>query len=96
MNAVERILYYTTHVEQEPPHDIPETKPPPSWPVNGSIEMKDLVLSYRPGLPPVLKGVSLDVRGGEHIGIVGRTGAGKSTSASCLMVSRVVCLKVVL
>ncbi|KAK7024232.1 hypothetical protein VNI00_016449 [Paramarasmius palmivorus] len=79
MNAVERILHYTSEVEQEPPHDIPENKPPPSWPSTGSVEMKDVVVSYRPGLPPVLKGVSMNINGGEHIGIVGRTGAGKST-----------------
>ncbi|KAG7097474.1 hypothetical protein E1B28_004817 [Marasmius oreades] len=79
MNAVERILYYSHAVEQEPPHELPENKPPPQWPKAGSIEMSDVVVSYRPGLPPVLKGVTLDVRGGEHIGIVGRTGAGKST-----------------
>ncbi|KAL0576170.1 hypothetical protein V5O48_005811 [Marasmius crinis-equi] len=79
MNAVERILYYSSEVEQEPPHEIPETKPQTSWPQAGSIEMKEVVVSYRPGLPPVLKGVSLNVKGGEHIGIVGRTGAGKST-----------------
>ncbi|KAF8750785.1 ABC protein [Rhizoctonia solani] len=40
------------------------------------IEFRDLVMSYRPGLPPVLRGVSLHVRGGEKIGVVGRTGAG--------------------
>ncbi|ESK89717.1 abc transporter [Moniliophthora roreri MCA 2997] len=79
MSAVERILHYTSEVEQEALHDIPDNKPPPSWPSIGSIEMKDVVVSYRPELPPVLRGVSLDIRGGEHIGIVGRTGAGKST-----------------
>ncbi|KAL0070194.1 hypothetical protein AAF712_002684 [Marasmius tenuissimus] len=84
MNAVERILYYTNEVEQEPPHEIPDNKPPTSWPQTGSIEMGDVVVSYRPGLPPVLKGVSLNIRGGEHIGIVGRTGAGKSTITMAL------------
>ncbi|KAF5367964.1 hypothetical protein D9758_004466 [Tetrapyrgos nigripes] len=79
MNAVERVLYYAHSVEQEAPHEIPETKPPTSWPSSGAIEMENVVASYRPGLPAVLKGVSLNAAGGEHIGIVGRTGAGKST-----------------
>ncbi|KAF8832683.1 hypothetical protein HHX47_DHR1001446 [Lentinula edodes] len=80
MNAVERLIYYATEIEQEPPHEIPENKPPPEWPFAGAIEMKDIVATYRPGLPPVLKGISVKVNGGEHVGIVGRTGAGKSTS----------------
>ncbi|KAF9266173.1 hypothetical protein L218DRAFT_897134 [Marasmius fiardii PR-910] len=79
MNAVERILYYSNEVEQESPHEIPENKPPPQWPKTGSIEMSDVVVNYRSGLPPVLKGVTMNISGGEHIGIVGRTGAGKST-----------------
>lgn len=33
MNGVERIVHYATHVEQEPPHEIPSSKPPPEWPV---------------------------------------------------------------
>lgn len=37
-------------------------------------------VSYRPGLPPVLRGVCLDIKPREKIGVVGRTGAGKSTS----------------
>ena len=44
--------------------------------------MKDVVLRYRPELPPVLKGLSMSVQGGEKIGIVGRTGAGKSSIMS--------------
>ena len=44
--------------------------------------MKDVVLKYRPELPPVLKGLSMSVQGGEKIGIVGRTGAVKSSIMS--------------
>jgi ABC-type multidrug transport system fused ATPase/permease subunit len=72
MNSVERIVYYTTDVEQEAPFELPDSKPPADWPAEGSIELKDVVLSYRPGLPSVLKGLSMSVRGGEKIGIVGR------------------------
>ncbi|KAJ7758854.1 ABC transporter [Mycena maculata] len=79
MNSVERVLHYATDVEQEAPIEIPEKKPAAPWPSNGQIEMKDIVLKYRPGLPAVIKGISMNVRAGEKIGIVGRTGAGKSS-----------------
>ncbi|KAF8332583.1 P-loop containing nucleoside triphosphate hydrolase protein [Cantharellus anzutake] len=59
-------------------------RPLPEWPSRGEIEFKDVVMSYRPGLPPVLKGLSLNVKSGEHVGIVGRTGAGKSTIMATL------------
>ena len=74
------MLYYANHIEQEAPHEIPETAPPTSWPACGEIVAKDVVVTYRPELPPVLKGISMHIKASEHIGIVGRTGAGKSTS----------------
>eukprot|EP01015_Nassula_variabilis_P026263 TRINITY_DN5228_c0_g1_i4.p1 TRINITY_DN5228_c0_g1~~TRINITY_DN5228_c0_g1_i4.p1 ORF type:complete len:332 (+),score=24.68 TRINITY_DN5228_c0_g1_i4:66-1061(+) len=49
------------------------------WPEKGNISFKDLSLRYRPGLPLVLKNLTLSVLGGQKIGIVGRTGAGKSS-----------------
>ncbi|KAF8598170.1 ABC transporter [Ceratobasidium sp. AG-I] len=79
MNGVERILHYAQHVEQEAPYEIAEKEPPKSWPEQGEVELKDVVMSYRPGLPAVLQGLSLRIKGGEKIGIVGRTGAGKSS-----------------
>jgi len=72
MNSVERIVYYARDLEQEPPHEIPERKPATSWPSDGKLEIKDAVLKYRPELPLVLKGLSMTVKGGEKIGIVGR------------------------
>lgn len=72
MNSVERMVYYTENVEQEAPHEIESAKPPASWPSAGEIELQDVVMRYRPSLPPVLKGLSLSVRSGEKIGIVGR------------------------
>lgn len=72
MNSVERMVYYTEHIEQEAPHEIESVKPPASWPSAGEIELKDVAMRYRPSLPPVLKGLSLSVRSGEKIGIVGR------------------------
>src|SRR6266566_4671729 len=71
MNSVERIVYYRD-LEQEPPHEIPERKPAAPWPSEGKLEIKDAFLKYRPELPLVLKGLSMTVKGGEQIGIVGR------------------------
>ncbi|KAI9461546.1 ABC transporter [Lactarius psammicola] len=66
MNSVERILYYARDLEQEPPHEIPDQKPPAPWPSNGKLEIHEAFLN-------------MSVEGGEKIGIVGRTGAGKSS-----------------
>lgn len=52
---------------------------PPTWPQQGGLEFRHVVLSYREGLPNALDGVSLTVRPGEKVGVVGRTGSGKST-----------------
>ena len=51
-----------------------------NWPTIGAIEICELSMRYRPGLPLVLNGVSLSIRGGERVGICGRTGSGKSLS----------------
>ncbi|KAI0635675.1 P-loop containing nucleoside triphosphate hydrolase protein [Trametes polyzona] len=83
-NSVERIVHYVRELEQEPPHLIPDRKPPAPWPAQGQVELKNVVLKYRPELPPVLKGLSMSIRPGEKIGIVGRTGAGKSSIMTAL------------
>ena len=58
----------------------PLTRPrPKQWPLRGSIVAENLVVSYRPGLEPTLKGLSFVIEAGERVGIVGRTGAGKSS-----------------
>lgn len=71
MNSVERVVHYSRGdiVEREAPFEIPETKPPPEWPTHGAIKFKDVSMSYRPGLPNVLHGISMDIRPGEKIGI---------------------------
>ncbi|XP_016650370.1 PREDICTED: ABC transporter C family member 4-like [Prunus mume] len=53
--------------------------PPSNWPSHGNVELKDLQVVYRPNTPLVLKGISPSIHGGEKIGVVGRTGSGKST-----------------
>ena len=82
MNAVERLLYYANNVDQEP--EIENLSAPEKWPEQGDIEFSDVKMSHRPGLPLALKGVNLKIKEGEHIGIVGRTGAGKSSIAAAL------------
>ena len=54
-------------------------KPSDLWPRSASIEFIDYSASYRPGLEPVLKNLNFRVESGEKVGIVGRTGAGKSS-----------------
>ena len=76
--AVERLKEYS-EVAIEAPWSIAGTKPPPEWPVNASVLFDNMELRYREGLELVLKGVSVDIKDGEKVGIVGRTGAGKSS-----------------
>lgn len=57
----------------------PVVEAPASWPESGAIEFKEATLSYRPELPPVLNECTVTVKVGERVGIVGRTGAGKSS-----------------
>ncbi|OSX72672.1 hypothetical protein BU14_0415s0017 [Porphyra umbilicalis] len=54
------------------------------WPRTGRVEFENVTMRYRPDLPPVLNGVSFVAAPGERIGIVGRTGAGKSSLVAAL------------
>jgi len=83
MTHVERIISYID-LPREPPVDIPEHRPPESWPSKGVVEFQNVQLRYDPSLPPALKGLSLRVNAAERLGLVGRTGAGKSTIAVAL------------
>ncbi|XP_057325982.1 multidrug resistance-associated protein 1 isoform X4 [Microplitis mediator] len=76
--AVERIKEYG-ETPQEAAWEIPSTAPPKDWPSEGCVEFRDYKVRYREGLDLVLNGISFAVNGGEKIGIVGRTGAGKSS-----------------
>lgn len=68
------VVHYSSGeaVKREAPHEIPEKKPVATWPERGDIEFNNVFMKYREGLPNVLRGISLSVRGGEKIGIVGR------------------------
>uniref|UniRef100_A0A672I2C0 ATP-binding cassette, sub-family C (CFTR/MRP), member 3 n=1 Tax=Salarias fasciatus TaxID=181472 RepID=A0A672I2C0_SALFA len=76
--AVERVKEYS-ETTTEAPWEVEDKKPPPEWPTAGNVEFNDYSVRYREGLDLVLKGLTLSVKGGEKIGIVGRTGAGKSS-----------------
>nr|AHK05653.1 ATP-binding cassette transporter sub-family C member 5 [Tigriopus japonicus] len=84
-NSVERVAEYANDLPQEAPEHIPEKKPAESWPEKGGIIFKDVSLRYRPDLPWVLSKISIEINGGEKIGIVGRTGAGKTSLITTLL-----------
>ncbi|KAK4858272.1 hypothetical protein QYF36_013686 [Acer negundo] len=77
LNSVERVGTYID-LPSEAPAIIESNRPPPGWPSSGSIKFEDVVLRYRPELPPVLHGLSFIISHSEKVGLVGRTGAGKS------------------
>ncbi|KAH7695879.1 multiple drug resistance protein, partial [Aphelenchoides avenae] len=76
--CVERIKEYVDNVH-EAPWTVAHSRPPRNWPHAGMVEFKDLCLRYRENDDLVLKNVTFDVKPGEKVGIVGRTGAGKSS-----------------
>jgi ABC-type multidrug transport system fused ATPase/permease subunit len=75
MNAVERVIEYSEIVTE----DEGGVDAPAAWPADGRLEVRDLVVGYAPDLPPVLRGVSFSVERNERIGVIGRTGSGKSS-----------------
>lgn len=58
--------------------------PPSDWPKHGAVSFQGVSMRYRPGLPEVLRDLSFEASPGQHIGIVGRTGSGKSTILAAL------------
>lgn len=82
MVSTERLHYYGTELDEEPPLHLKDV--PDSWPQKGEIVFNEVQMRYRDGLPLVLQGLNMTVAGGERIGVVGRTGAGKSSIMSTL------------
>ena len=89
MNGIERVKFYT-EVATEAPFAYDPTAPssdpaqkvfvaPARWPQHGAVSLKLVSARYRPGLDLVLHDVSFSVEGGQKIGVVGRTGSGKSS-----------------
>lgn len=81
--SVERIKQFM-HIPPEPPAIIYENRPPTSWPCRGRIDLRDLKIKYRPTAPFVLKGITCTFKEGHRVGVVGRTGSGKTTLISAL------------
>jgi ABC-type multidrug transport system fused ATPase/permease subunit len=75
LNAGERIIEYTNL----PTESLEGADPPAAWPSEGGLEVHDLVVGYADDLPPVLKGLTFSVMRNERVGVIGRTGAGKSS-----------------
>uniref|UniRef100_A0A8C6SSY5 Uncharacterized protein n=1 Tax=Neogobius melanostomus TaxID=47308 RepID=A0A8C6SSY5_9GOBI len=80
--AVERVSEYA-EIENEAKW-ITDTRPPEKWPEEGKLQFDNFQVRYRPGLDLVLHGITCSIDGMEKIGIVGRTGAGKSSLTNCL------------
>ncbi|TQE08458.1 hypothetical protein C1H46_005933 [Malus baccata] len=81
--SVERVEQYM-HIPSEAPEVIEENRPMRNWPTVGKVEIHDLKVRYRPNAPLVLRGINCTIEGGDKIGIVGRTGSGKTTLISIL------------
>ncbi|KAK8304343.1 hypothetical protein V6Z12_D04G215600 [Gossypium hirsutum] len=83
MISVERVLQFT-NIASEAPLVIEDRRPKPEWPTEGTIELENLQVQYKPTLPVVLKGITCTFPGEMKIGVVGRTGSGKSTLIQAL------------
>lgn len=81
--SVERVLEYA-RLPSEAPDRISKNKPKISWPAQGTVTFNNYCARYRPGLDLVLKNIDLQIKSHEKIGIVGRTGAGKSSLTMAL------------
>ena len=85
MTSVERIKEYC-EIEQEPEWSSrKEKKPRNTWPDKGNIKIEKYYLKYRENLDYALNNLNIEINGGDKIGIVGRTGAGKSTISVALL-----------
>ena len=82
-SSVERIKEYID-IGPEAPTDIPEARPAANWPSQGSVEFVNYSTKYRDDLPFALKDINLKIQPGEKIGVVGRTGAGKTSLTAAL------------
>ncbi|XP_062014713.1 ABC transporter C family member 8-like [Rosa rugosa] len=81
--SVERIKQFM-QISPEPLEIVEDNRPPSSWPMKGRIELYSLNIKYRQNAPLVLKGITCTFKEGTRVGVVGRTGSGKTTLISAL------------
>ena len=84
-NSVERIEDYMV-IDQEP-SAVAEKQPAAAWPTSGEIELQGLCARYSSDGPTVLDHLAVTIKSGEKVGIVGRTGSGKSTLVSVIIIT---------
>ena len=78
-NSVERLSTYRRLPAEAATATDPDHAPPPGWPAHGALEFRAVWMRYRPDLEPALRGVSFAAPPGAKVGVVGRTGSGKSS-----------------
>lgn len=83
MTSLERIKEYIA-IEIENLEHNGKSKPDPDWPKAGRVEFKNVSFRYDPTLPNVLNNLTFTINSGEKVGVVGRTGAGKSSLVQAL------------
>lgn len=84
MTSVERVLQYTKLDEEGPWEPLPADKPPLDWPQKGRVTFDHAFLRYTRNSPPSIRNLTVEFKPGEKIGVVGRTGAGKSSLVATL------------
>ncbi|KAJ3410262.1 hypothetical protein HDV05_003988 [Chytridiales sp. JEL 0842] len=77
--SIERLHYYAKKIVTEAPPILKDNRPPPNWPSDSTVEFDGLSMRYQEDLPLVLRDLTFSTRPNEKIGIVGRTGSGKSS-----------------
>ena len=83
MTSFERVKVYT-NLDAEPGYKT-ESMPPINWPRHGHVSFTNVSLRYYPGGPQVLKDLTFNIKGRQNLGIVGRTGDGKSSIVAALL-----------
>ena len=81
------MIRYAYDLDQEASAQTDEKKIklPPGWPSKGQLELKELSYRYRPTTPLVLNNISVKIEAGSKVGVVGRTGAGKTSLFSAIL-----------
>ena len=83
MTSVERVITYTK-LESEPGYQT-KALPPKHWPRDGHVTLRNVTMTYYKGGPRVLNNINFNIKGKSRIGVIGRTGAGKSSLVAALL-----------